>query len=96
MKKRKYDLQTLEETLFDTPRLQTNNAPIYKQSADIEEPEKVDIMYLTLLEHAREPGVFDYSQPQTYHSLFPDIEQEAYVEVDGDNHRKLTISQFSV
>jgi hypothetical protein len=52
-------------------------------------------LYMTLLEHSRMPGAFDYTQPQTYYSLFPDIEQEAYVEIGGDKHKLLAISNFS-
>jgi hypothetical protein len=52
-------------------------------------------LYLTLLDHARMPGAFDYTQPQTYYAFLPDIEQEAYVEVGGNKHRKLAISEYS-
>lgn len=50
---------------------------------------------MTMLDHARIPGHFDYTQPQTFHALFPDVEQEAYVEINGDQHNKLAISDFS-
>jgi hypothetical protein len=52
-------------------------------------------LYLVALDHARRPGAFDYTQPQTYHAFLPDIEQEAYVEIGGTMHRKLAISDFS-
>jgi hypothetical protein len=95
LKRRKYDLQTLEETFNDTPRLITSNKASYKRAYNIEDPEEIDVVYWTILDHARCPGYFDYSQPQTYHALFPDIEQEAYVEIGGNVHNKLRISDSS-
>ncbi len=95
IKKRKYDQQTFEERVNDIPRLITNNHANFNRDYGIIEPEKMENLYLTILEHARVPGTFDYTLPQTYHSLLPDIEQDAYVEVGGTNHRKLAISDFS-
>lgn len=95
LKRRKYETQSFEELVHDTPRLLTNNVSNFKRDYEIEDPEEVEKMFLTLLEHSRVPGWFDYSQPQTYHSLFPDIEQNAYVEIGGNKHRKLAISNFS-
>jgi hypothetical protein len=95
LKKRKYELQSLEETLQDTPRMVTNNNSIYKREYGINDPEEMEQVYMTLLDHCRAPGAFDYTQPQTYYALFPDIEQEAYVTINGKQHRKLRISDFS-
>jgi len=95
LKKRKYELQTVEETLADTPLLKTNNVAAYKEAYNIEDPEQMEVVYLTILDHARTPGFFDYTQPQTYHAIFPDVEQEAYVEINGNNHRRLQISDSS-
>lgn len=95
MKKRKYELQTLQETANDNPRLTVSNHAVYKETYGIEDPEIEEKFYLTMLDHSRKPGSFDYTQPQTYHAIFPDIEQEAYVEVGGNKHRKLQISEFS-
>lgn len=95
LKKRKYELQTLEETLNDTPRLVTNNPASYKKAYNIEDPEEMEVVYMTLMDHCRVPGYFDYSLPQTYHAFFPDVEQEAYVEMGGNKHRKLKISDSS-
>jgi hypothetical protein len=86
----------LEETFNDTPLLKTHNHASYKEAYGIEDPEEMQVIYMTFLEHSRAPGSFDYSQPQTYHSLFPDVEQEAYVEIDGNNHRKLRISDSAM
>jgi hypothetical protein len=55
----------------------------------------MEVVYMTILDHARVPGYFDYTQPQTYHALFPDVEQEAFVEVGGNYHNKLQISDSS-
>ena len=95
IKKRKYEQQTLEETVNDTPRLITNNYANFYRDYNINEPEKMDKLYLTILEHARQPGAFDYTKPQTFYALLPDIDQEAYVEIGGNKHRKLAISDFS-
>ena len=75
--------------------MKTRNTAAYKESFNIEDPEQMEVIYMTVLDHARTPGFFDYTQPQTYHALFPDIEQEAYVEVGGNKHRQLIISDSS-
>jgi hypothetical protein len=95
LKKRKYDMQNLEETVNDTPQLRTSNKATYKHAYGIKDPEKEEIFYMTLLDKSRVPGVFDYTQPQTFHALFPDVEQDAYVTIGGKKHRKLAISDFS-
>jgi hypothetical protein len=95
IKKRKYDQQSFEEKINDVPRLITNNHARFYMDYEIQEPEKMDNLYLTILDHARTPGTFDYTLPQTYHAFLPDIEQDAYVEVGGNRHRKLAISDFS-
>ena len=96
IKKRKYEQQTLKEALVDTPRLltQSEKSP-YTRDYGIDDPELTNSLYLTILDHARVPGSFDYTQPQTYHAVFPDVEQEAYVVIGGKEHRKLKISGFS-
>ena len=95
LKKRKYELQSIEETLNDTPLLKVRNNASYKEAFNIEDPEQMEVVYMTILDHARNPGSFDYTLPQTYHGFFPDVEQEAYVEVGGNKHRKLNVSQGS-
>ncbi len=95
IKKRKYAEQSFEEKVNDIPRLITNNKANFYRDYGIEEPEKMENLYLTILDHARVPGTFDYTLPQTYHAFLPDIEQDAYVEVGGNRHRKLAISDFS-
>ncbi len=95
IKARKYAQQNLQETLNDTPRLITNNNSNFYHDFVVIEPEKMEKLYLTILDHARIPGVFDYSSPQTYFAFLPDLDTEAYVEIGGNKHRKLAISDFS-
>ena len=99
IKRRKYDSQSLEEMINDTPRLTTHKEsyyiPAYKDDYKLEQPEKTRELYYALLEHSRVPGTFDYTQPQTQHSLFPDVETQAYVTLGSEtDHNKLQISKF--
>lgn len=86
----------MEETFNDTPRLKVNAYSPFQEAYGIQDPEEMNVIYMTLLEHSRVPGTFDYTQPQTRYSLFPDIDQEAYVEIGGNQHRKLRISDSSI
>ncbi len=61
----------------------------------MEEPEEFMKKFNTLLEKARVPGQFDYTQPQTYHTLFPEIEQVSFVTMGGQTHKNLSVSDFS-
>lgn len=61
----------------------------------MEEPEDFMMKFNTLLEKSRVPGVFDYTQQQTYHTLFPEIEQANFVTIGGETHRNLTISEYA-
>jgi hypothetical protein len=40
-------------------------------------------------EHNRQPGAFDYNYPQTFYSLFPEIEQESYVTIGSNKKRRV-------
>ena len=82
--------------MLDTPRLLTNKIATYTKNFGIEDPEKTRSFFYVALDHARMPGTFDYTQPQTYHAVFPDEEQDAYVELNGKSHRKLAISNYTV
>ena len=95
MKIRKYQQQTLKETLEDTPLIITNNKPNYKKDFNMEEPEDFMIQFNTLIEKSRIAGQFDYTLPQTYHSLYPEIEQMHYVTINGNVHNNLAISDFA-
>ena len=60
--------------------------------SDRQDPEEFMKEFYTILEKSRIPGHFDYSQPQTYYALFPEIEQMNYVTIGGETHRNLAIS----
>ena len=83
MKRTKYELQTLEETLDEYTTLVVNNKASDKNAYQIKDPEEAEVIYITNLHHARSPG------------FFPNVEQEAYVEVGGNIHRLLQISDSS-
>lgn len=80
----------------DTPLIKTNYRSHYNKHYNMEEPEDFMIKFNTLLEKSRVPGQFDYTQPQTYHTLFPEIEQANFVTMGGEIHRNLAISEFTV
>lgn len=85
----------MEETINDTPRLHTNLDPLYKLDFGYDYPEESRSLYQVVLDHARAPGVFDYTLPQTYYAIFPDANYMNHVEIDGNNHRGLKISNWS-
>jgi hypothetical protein len=100
IKRKKYDAQTFEEMINDVPRLKTHKEsleiPNYVDDFGLEKPEKTRELYYALLEHSRTPGAFDYTKPQTKHSLFPDVEIQGYVTLGSkSDHNKLQISKFS-
>lgn len=101
IKKRKYDNQTLEETVNDTPRIESNTdfyrrPTNYIKDFDMIESKKISDFYFAMLDHSRVPGAFDYTQPQTYHAVFPDVQSQAYVTLNSEkDHRKLQISRFA-
>lgn len=57
-------------------------ASVEKGRGDIKS-EDVDTLFNLAMEHNRKPGVFDYSQPQNFYSLYPEIDHKAYVTVGG-------------
>ena len=82
IKKRKYDEQTREERFLDHPRLHTNG-----QMGDTKygamTPKEVRTLVSIASEHNRQPGTFDYNHPQSFYSLYPEIEQETYITLGG-------------
>jgi len=52
-------------------------------------------LFNIVLDHARVPGTFDDTKPQTFYAVFPDSDQEAFVEIGGNHHRNLRISKYS-
>lgn len=101
IKKRKYDNQTLEEMINDTPRIdietkpKPNQRPEFIDDYKIEDPKNVKNLFFAVLEHAREPGAFDYTQPQTHYAVFPDVEPQAYVTLNSRSNKKLQISKWN-
>jgi len=95
MKNRKYEQQTLKETMEDTPLITTNYKSPYTIDYNMQDPEELMKEFYTMIEKARVPGHFDYSVPQTYYALFPEVEQMHYVTIGGESHRNLTISDHS-
>jgi len=79
----------------DTPLIKKNGYSHYKKEFNIQEPEDFMIQFNTFLEKSRVPGHFDYTQPQTYHTLFPEIEQLNFVTIDGETHKNLSISEYA-
>ena len=74
--------------------MHVNNLPYYTNEFGYEDPKYTESLFHIVVDHARVPGEFDYTVPQTYHAVFPDTEQQAYVEINGNNHRQLRISSY--
>ena len=73
--------------LRDTPRLITRSEPHHR--ALQESPKDIRTIALIASEHNRIPGSFDYDHPQTFYSLYPEIDQETYVTLGGTAKRKV-------
>ena len=86
LKKKKYESMTLEEKISDTPRLKVTST-IYGRSGLVE-PKEVRTIVSIASEHNRQPGAFDYNAPQTFYSLYPEIEQETYVTLGGTGSKR--------
>ena len=84
----------MEETLNDTPRIYAKHEGM-PGLFGYDKPELTRSFYNVILDHARAPGDFDYSKPQTYYAVFPDTDTEAFIEIGGNHHKKLNISNFS-
>ena len=52
-------------------------------------PEEVRTFVSIVSEHNRLPGAFDYNYPQTFYSLYPEIERESYVTLGGKGKRRV-------
>lgn len=87
LKKQKYATQSIEEKIDDTPRL--NPAPGRNAREGMLEPKEVRNIVAIASEHNRLPGSFDYNVPQTFYSLYPEIEQETYVTIGGTAKRRV-------
>ena len=87
LKRAKYDQQTREEYYNDIPRLRTKATLAHK--AGYVEPAELRTLHMIAAEHNRQPGLFDYRYPQTFYSLYPEIEQESYVTLGGNAKRRV-------
>ena len=91
LKAQKYENQTDLEKLNDHPRLSpTGNMNDKREkipAADVRMIQKIT------MEHNRTPGVFDYNYGQNFYSLYPEIDQEAYVTI-GSRDSKYAHKEF--
>lgn len=87
IKSRKYALQTIEEKIDDTPRVQTVMGR--ERRENYATPKEIRTIVSIASEHNRQPGAFDYNVPQTFYSLYPEIEQESYVTLGSNAKRKV-------
>jgi len=61
IKQRKYDAQTDEERVFDTPRMRTSSSKHTRNG--LMQPQEVRTLISIMKEHNRAPGVFNYNFP---------------------------------
>ena len=69
------------------PRLNTHTGS--DGLAGVVEPKIVRTMVNIAKEHNRQPGVFNYSYPQTFYSTFPEIDSETYVTLGSAAGRRV-------
>lgn len=81
LKRRKYEAQTREEQIADHPRIVTGHTREMREG--LANPKDIRTIVSIASEHNRQPGAFDYSVPQTFYSLYPEIEQETYITLGG-------------
>lgn len=87
IKRQKYDQQTQEERQKDHPRLWTKMSREHREG--FMNPKEVRTIVSIASEHNRQPGIFDYNYPQTFYSLYPEIDQESYITVGGKAKRRV-------
>ena len=81
IKKRIHDGQTRAEKFADHPRIVTGHTREMREG--MAAPKEIRTLVSIASEHNRQPGVFDYNVPQTFYSLYPEIEQETYITLGG-------------
>ena len=86
LKKRKYAEQTREERFKDHPRIMTGDTREKREG--IAEPKDVRTIVNIAQEHNRQPGAFNYNYPQTFYSLYPEVEQETYITLGGSGAQR--------
>ena len=72
LKQKKYDSQTTEEKFADHPRIVTGHTREMRE--DMTTAKEVRTLVSIASEHNRQPGSYDYNYPQTFYSLYPEIE----------------------
>lgn len=87
IKRNKYDNQSREEYFNDTPRVAAQHG-LDKREGMLT-PKEVRTIVSIATEHNRNPGTFDYNYPQTFFSLYPEIEQESYVTIGSNAKRRV-------
>lgn len=87
IKRAKYDTQTREEYFKDTPRLVTSMGRENREG--MLNAHEVRTLVALASEHNRHPGAFDYNYPQTFYSLYPEIEQETYITIGSSAKRRV-------
>jgi hypothetical protein len=51
-------------------------------------PKEIRTIVSIASEHNRQPGTFNYEYPQTFYSLYPEIEQETYITLGGSGAKR--------
>ena len=69
------------------PRLRLHDAKD-ERSGYVKHSDVQSLIMITR-EHNRQPGVFDYTYPQTFYSTFPEIDQETYVTLGSTQNRRV-------
>jgi hypothetical protein len=87
IKNKKHALQSREEYYLDTPRMVTNMGRERREG--FATPKDVRTVVNIAKEHNRQPGAFDYNHPQSFYSLYPEIEQESYVTIGSNAKRRV-------
>ena len=94
IKARKYELQTPEEKVEDTPRYNNHSGNYLHQINKLSQTEASTI-YNILTEHNRIPGSFDYNYPQDFYSHDNDIDSDFYYVMGTGEKKKLDINSLS-
>lgn len=68
------------------PRLTVNDNE--EKRRGIKSSGDVDTMIMTLREHNRVPGTFDYNYPQNFYSTYPEIDQETYITLGAPGNQR--------
>lgn len=63
----------------------------WEKRNDLATPKEIRTIVSIASEHNRQPGAFDYNYPQTFYSLYPEIDQETYVTLGSDAKRRVHI-----